>query len=615
MDNVITSEIPFISLSLLDDDFVCLYRGVGVSDLQWSVLTGWWHESCANVTSTDSTLNVPLICFNRFKLWLRTHWENLGYRCELTPALTDAVKKIMLDTRLFSDLLDNVTEAPIYDLSSLRLKRKLTDFQTDNVHRLLRMPNGANFSVPGAGKTTTTLVVWAALRKSNKVNRLLVIGPRSAFEAWHEDTLATFTNEYITSELTQAPIDLSTDILIVNYEQLQNRNKLARLCDWVAKNDAMLVIDEAHRIKGGAMSVRWRGVQEISTIAKRVDLLTGTPMPQGFSDLKNLYSISWPTIPSNQFSDENLRNARRGGVFVRTTKTELGLPEPILLDVPIPMGEIQSQIYSALRRTYSGSLALNANDESFMNRKGTAVLTLIAVATNPGLLSEIRTEDSFMGLEWPPREFGFDEKLLDIIANYAAHEIPAKYTWVSKYVHKAASENRKVLVWSNFVGNLLALNKVLKPYSPALIFGGIDNESRKNEITRFRNDPACNVLLTNPQTLGEGVSLHHACHDAIYVDRTYNAGLYLQSLDRIHRLGLAKDQETRIFVLNTERSIDHRVSLSLGTKIERMGNALNDPGLVESTLPVDLDDALPEQIVGMDKFDLDELYAHLSIDT
>ena len=247
-----------------------------------------------------------------------------------------------------------------------------------------------------------------------------------------------------------------------------------------------------------------------------------------------------------------------------------------------------------------------------MHRKGKAVLTLIAVATNPGLLSEIRTEDSYLGLEWPPKDFSVDSNLLDLISNYVSHEMPAKYKWISKYVKKAASENRKVLVWSNFVGNLLALKKVLQPHNPALIFGKVDSQSRKTELVRFRTDPDCHVLLTNPQTLGEGVSLHHECHDAIYVDRIYNAGLYLQSVDRIHRLGLPKDQDTRIFILNSERSIDHSVSLSLATKIERMSHALNDPGLVESAIPMELDEILPSELINLDKFDLDDLYAHLS---
>ena len=614
MQDTSQAEIPSIHLSLLSKNIVCINRDASVNDSLWSDIETWWDQECSNVTSSSNTVEIPLPSFILYIQWLRSHWSNNNRKYTVSSELTAAVNDIKVESKQFDDLLKNIANPTPYDLSNLDLKRQPTPFQKDNINRLLRMPSGANFSVPGAGKTTTTLIVWAALRKQGELNRLLVIAPRSAFEAWHEDTKATFSDNFISSEFTNDQIDTATDILIVNYEQLQNQNKLLRLSNWVEKNDAMVAIDEAHRVKGGSNSIRWHGVREVASRAKRIDLLTGTPMPQGFNDLKNLYSISWPNIPSNNFSESTLRSAQRGGIFVRTTKTELGLPEPTLTEILIPMEKIQSDVYSALRRNYSGTFGLNSRDESFMHKKGKAVLTLIAVATNPGLLSEIRTEDSYLGLEWPPKDFNVDSNLLDLISNYVSHEMPAKYKWISKYVKKAANENRKVLVWSNFVGNLHALKRVLQPYNPALIFGKVDSQSRKTELRRFRTDPDCHVLLTNPQTLGEGVSLHHECHDAIYVDRIYNAGLYLQSVDRIHRLGLPKDQDTRIFILNSERSIDHRVSLSLATKIERMSRALNDPGLVESAIPLELDESLPSELIGLDKFDLDDLYAHLSND-
>ena len=614
MQDVAQAEIPVIHLSLLSKNIVRITRDDSVNDSLWLDIKTWWHQECSGVASLSNTVEIPLPCFNHNRQWLRSYWSNNNHKYTVSAELSAAVNNIKVESNQFNELLNNTASPIPYDFSNLDLKRQPTPFQKDNINRLLSMPSGANFSVPGAGKTTTTLIVWAALRKKAELNRLLVIAPRSAFEAWHEDTQATFSEHFITSEFTNDQIDLKTDILIVNYEQLQNQNKLSRLSSWVEKNDAMVAIDEAHRVKGGSNSIRWHGVREVTARAKRIDLLTGTPMPQGFNDLKSLYSISWPNIPSNHLSETTLRSAQRGGIFVRTTKTELGLPEPTLTKISIPMGKIQSDVYSALRRNYSGIFGLNSTDESFMHRKGKAVLTLIAVATNPGLLSEIRTEDSYLGLEWPPKDFSVTSNLLDLVSNYVSHEIPAKYKWISKYVKIAANDNRKVLVWSNFVGNLLALKKVLQPHNPALIFGKVDNQSRKTELMRFRTDPDCHVLLTNPQTLGEGVSLHHECHDAIYVDRIYNAGLYLQSVDRIHRLGLPKDQDTRIFILNSERSIDHRVSLSLATKIERMSHALNDPGLVESAIPMELDEILPPELINLDKFDLDDLYAHLSND-
>lgn len=612
MGSSIDAEKSVIHLSLKDENTVCIKKSISVDLATWDIVINWWHQECEGVAVTKNVISIPLGKFYNYLGWLRTHWVNNKRSYTVSEDLKKAVKKIKHDSALFDELLDNISEPDKFDTSKLDLIRTPTAFQTDNINRLLRMPNGANFSVPGAGKTTTTLIVWAALRYQKKVEKLLVIAPRSAFEAWHKDNIATFKEKYTSVEFSDERIESATDILIVNYEKLQNQTKLHRLVSWVETNNAMVVVDEAHRIKGGSNSTRWHSVKEVCSKAKRVDLLTGTPMPQGFQDLKNLYSISWPKISTNHFSVGLLSSAKRGGIFVRTTKTELNLPEPTLKEITIPMGKIQTDVYSALRKNYAGSFALNQNDESFMARKGKAVFTLIAVASNPGLLSEIKTEDSYLGLEWPPRDFNIDNNLLDLISNYVSHEIPPKYKWVTKYLEKASKENRKVLVWSNFVGNLQSLHKLLKPFSPAIIHGEINDQMRKQELYRFRHDPDCHVLLTNPQTLGEGVSLHHECHDAIYIDRIYNAGLYLQSVDRIHRLGLPENQETRIFILQSDKSIDHRVNISLTKKIERMGNALNDPGLAKSSIPVELDEIIPSELLDLDQIDLDGIYKHLS---
>lgn len=115
------------------------------------------------------------------------------------------------------------------------------------------------------------------------------------------------------------------------------------------------------------------------------------------------------------------------------------------------------------------------------------------------------------------------------------------------------------------------------------------------------------VLLSNPATLGEGISLHHDCHDAVYVDRDFAAGRFLQSLDRIHRLGLAPETETRITVLAAEGSIDEVVDQRLSDKLLFMGRILDDSAVQELA---DLDEE-PAVGGGLDQRDLQALMGHL----
>ena len=74
------------------------------------------------------------------------------------------------------------------------------------------------------------------------------------------------------------------------------------------------------------------------------------------------------------------------------------------------------------------------------------------------------------------------------------------------------------------------------------------------------------MLVTNPQTLAESVSLHSVCHDAVYFDYSYNLVHLLQSKDRIHRLGLPDDQKTRYYFMREKFMRDGR-ELSLDAVI------------------------------------------------
>ena len=106
-------------------------------------------------------------------------------------------------------------------------------------------------------------------------------------------------------------------------------------------------------------------------------------------------------------------------------------------------------------------------------------------------------------------------------------------------------------------------------------------------------------LIANPAAAGEGISLHRVCHDAVYLDRSYNATHYMQSVDRIHRLGLTEGTVTNVCIFQTTTpqglgSIDYSVSRRLGTKIDAMYQLLRDKDLrqlaldeEEAGIPVD----------------------------
>ena len=104
-----------------------------------------------------------------------------------------------------------------------------------------------------------------------------------------------------------------------------------------------------------------------------------------------------------------------------------------------------------------------------------------------------------------------------------------------------------------------------------------------------------NSLNVTPAA-SEGISLHHSCNYAVYLDRSFNAAQYLQSIDRIHRLG--STEEKNIILLQHKNTIDERVNKRLDAKIDRMEEVLHDKSIRPENISEDF-----QQI---EQFDIDE---------
>jgi SNF2 family DNA or RNA helicase len=242
------------------------------------------------------------------------------------------------------------------------------------------------------------------------------------------------------------------------------------------------------------------------------------------------------------------------------------------------------------------------------------VVRLLQAASNPMLLTQGTLVDADE-LETPP-EGG---RAWDLLRELARYEQPAKVRAVVERAAELAGEGRKVLIWTGFIMNVHALEELLRDYAPVVLYGAVptgdedDPETREGRIHRFHRDPDCRVMIANPAAAGEGISLHRACHHAIYLDRTFNAAHYLQSVDRIHRLGLEPGTSTTIEIVEARDTIDQRVAHRLRSKIEAMSLILNDPGL--TALAYDPEDVIEDFGAGIEPDDIDEILDHLTNDS
>jgi superfamily II DNA or RNA helicase len=527
----------------------------------------------------------------------------------------DELRALIEQTRAQRRLLDQSLSDPepldgdavAQRLAKGRFYRDLRTFQVRDLGRLLSLANGANFSVPGAGKTTVAYAVYDAEKAVGRVEQMLVVAPLSAFDAWMTEASESFPDgqrPVVAPFVEYAPDD--AEVLVVNYHRLDGR--YAALARWVAKRPTLVLLDEAHRMKRGWDGAFGSACLSIAFLAARRDILTGTPAPQSPQDLVAQLEYLWPgqarrVLPAAALVSPPPPDAGHqvataiAPLFVRTRKSELGLDLPKLRVVQVDPDPLQAQIYQALRDRYAGALQVSMTDRAAFARMGDIVMYLLEAATNPQLLSAGSGAGDEVGFRHPPLDVPPGSALWDLLQQYNQYETPTKFKQLAQTVADNAELGNKTLVWTNFIRNLQALERMLALDQPALIYGGIPSaladpnaaRTRESELARFRTDPNCKVLLANPAAMSEGVSLHQICHDAVYLDRTFNAGQYLQSIDRIHRLGLPAGQDTRITFLVTSGTIDEVIDARIKQKAERLGEMLDDPDISTMSLPSDED--------------------------
>jgi len=334
-------------------------------------------------------------------------------------------------------------------------------------------------------------------------------------------------------------------------------------------------LDESHRIKGGRGRTTADTVLSLCHLPAGKLLMSGTPMPQSLDDLVPQFAFLYPECPAG--ADDVVSKVRP--VFVRTTKGELGLPPVKRVVIPVEMRPAQRRLYDLMKDEVvrQAEAALTSQSRHALRVLGRSVMHLLQVVSNPPLLAG---------------QIALAHRAL--LEEVLGEGDSPKFAYACGRARQLARDGRKCIIWTTFRQNVEALASRLEDLNAVFIHGGIDAgseddlDTREGRIRQFHRDPSCFVLVANPAAAAEGISLHKVCHHAIYVERTFNAAHYLQSEDRIHRLGLRQDEGPVVEIIECTRSIDQSVRVRLDAKVTRMAKALNDPSLVIDPVPLAL---------------------------
>ena len=551
--------------------------------------------------------NLVYLDFQKIDSQLRNKLPSMGIPYKSSQRLNDFIIKRDMHIKKRASLgIELKTDASNLTQRYLDYKKVVDEGMTRNLREkqmqdsffMYAMKKSGNFSVPGSGKTSSALGVYCYLKTKNLVDRIVMIGPKNAFGSWMDEFEICFTDkenlkcfnvqdgQYHSAKERKYGLAFESagcNLFLFNYESIRTfENEISQL----VSDRTLLVFDEVHKVKR-VDGIYATAAVNIASKANHIIAMTGTPIPNSYLDLYNLlhilyndeyreffgfetYSLKNPTA-----SEIEIINDKIQPFFCRTTKKELQVPDANddqTLDVFAT--EQEQEIFNIICKKYA-------------NNKLALFVRTLQLESNPKMLLQkldLREFSSILDIADDIDKIDYIDLAMDIKELVDAVDITSKKQACIDKTIQLVSQGKKVIIWCIFRDSIRNLESMLN--SHGINAKSIYGEVALNDRIKLMNDYKSGkfeVLITNPHTLAESVSLHTVCHDAIYYEYSYNLVHLLQSKDRIHRLGLPDNQYTQYYFLQSvfdnrgeSFSMDSKVYERLKEKEKTMLDAIDN---------------------------------------
>ena len=426
--------------------------------------------------------------------------------------------------------------------------------QAEGTRFLRSKERAALFDEQGLGKSKQLIDAIAGEIGASRLSGALIVCPNGLKSTWADEIERFCSLPYAVfgagrKARRTAFRSLRAAFYVINYEAVAT--ELSSLRALLRFKPMALVLDESHRIKTPDARVT-KAVLQLRADAKRRYLLTGTPVANKPDDLwSQILFLDDGEALGATFEQFRARYQAPGGGYksiddLRTRVSDLSmrrlkdealqLPAKEVIRICVELSGRQQVMYDQMRdelelwvKTLDGQQVLKQADAILAR-----LVRLAQLASNPRLID--------------PSFDGNSAKFLKLD------------TLLSQLL---ALPERKVIVWTSFVGNVIELKARYHMYGPVILHGEVPTQDRDRAVRSFRRDKDVRLLIANPAAAREGLTLTEA-NIAIYVDRTFNLVDYLQSQDRIHRISQTRNCE--IILLLASATVDLFIDYSLEQK-------------------------------------------------
>jgi len=443
----------------------------------------------------------------------------------------------------------------------------------------------------GLGKTVTVLASFERLVRAGEVDTLVVVCPNSLKRNWIRESESWFPERKllllpeVKNERAKFFRHLSygartCDGLVLNYEAVRLPSVLEELEKFCASRNVFLCLDESQRIKN-PRSKSFLALSKLAPVVKRKVLLSGTPIPKDLSDIwSQVYLLDGGERFGNNFYRWLAQVAELGNKY-----SEVAVKKFKPKEVKVIVSQVRElllrrkkeDVLSLPEKTFSiRDIELAGDQKKFYEEVRKELLLRVTSLSGDTFLREIQNvlEEYLRAVQ-----VGSNPRLVD--PTWLGE--PAKFLECDEIVREVVEEGGgKLVIWTNYLLNIAELTKRYEHLGARGFSGEVTPADREKTVRDFQTGDEVKILVAVPAAGGVGITLT-ASQTAVYMDKTWNAEHFLQSVDRVHRIG----QTGTVNIISLHASkVDELISWNLRRKEKVMRELLGDKrvGFVEKSL-------------------------------
>ena len=435
------------------------------------------------------------------------------------------------DMVMFKDRLLYLLQPPLENLfasKQIELPFQPYPYQLKGIAFLMPRHAALLADEMGLGKTAQVIIALRLLFQSGLIHRTLIVCPKPLVINWTRELklwAADLPYEIIGGDVATRKAQWFASrcpVKLVNYELLTRDEEF--VADPQVHFD-VVVLDEAQRIKNKDAKTA-RAARSISR--DRSWAMTGTPIENRIDDLINIFAFVDPDRVPPDTPAKLLRDLTQDSILRRVKEEVMtDMPPKVIQDVYLDLSAAQRESYDLAEK--EGIIHLNELGET---------ITVQHVFELVLRLKQICNFD--------PRT-GESAKLEQLLAD----------------MNEVAENNRKALIFSQWVEPLETLAEAMAPYGPMQYHGKIPQRERQPILDRFKTEKNKHVLLLSYGTGSVGLNLQFVNYVFLF-DRWWNPAIEDQAINRAHRIGQKETVFVKRFIC--QNTIEGRIAEVLEKK-------------------------------------------------